>query len=272
MMLEKIISLEHEIEQIPQAHCPVRHYLAGGLYAREMTIPAGIVLTGAVHKHEHLCTISQGRIIVSTDDGMKEMSAPCTLVSKPGAKRVGYALETTVWTTYHWIGKETDLDKITEDILESTREELMGGEKNIQLLNNEANLDRIDYRKFLDEYGLSTEQVKMLVNNEADRIDVSDETIEFRQSKIHGIGTFAKKHFANTEFVTAIRIRDKRAPAGWLMNHSRKANVIFVQSANGGLDAFAIKEIKKGDEITIDYRNAMSVNGAGFAPIEGVTQ
>lgn len=133
--IDKVYALERQIQQLPQVDCPVRHYFVPGLYAREMTIPAGVVLTGAVHRHEHLCTISKGRIQVSIDDGMKEISAPCTLISKAGTKRVGYALEETVWTTYH-VTNETDLDKIMIEITESTTAELIGGTDNVQLQLN----------------------------------------------------------------------------------------------------------------------------------------
>jgi hypothetical protein len=133
--LEKICQLESEIQKLPQVDCPVRHYFAPGMAAREMTIPAGVVLTGAVHRHEHLCTISKGRILVSTDDGMKELAAPCTIISKPGAKRVGYAIEETVWTTYH-ATDTTDVDALIEEITESTQAQLLGGVDNVQLQLN----------------------------------------------------------------------------------------------------------------------------------------
>lgn len=135
---DQVIALEREIQQLPQVDCPVRHYFAPGMAAREMTIPAGVVLTGAVHRHEHLCTISKGRIVVSTDDGMKELVAPCTIVSMAGAKRVGYAIEETVWTTYH-ATNETDPDRLIEEITESTSAQLIGGSDNVQLL---AQIDR----------------------------------------------------------------------------------------------------------------------------------
>lgn len=135
MTRESILALEREIQKLPQADCPVRHYFAPGMYAREMTVPAGVVVTGAVHRHEHLCTVSKGRIAVSTDEGIREISAPCTIVSKAGTKRVGYAIEETVWTTYH-ATTETDLDKIMIEITESTNAELLGGEDNVQLRLN----------------------------------------------------------------------------------------------------------------------------------------
>ena len=131
---QKVEALEDEIAKFPQADCPVRHYFAPGLYAREMTIPKDVVLTSAVHKTEHLCTVSAGRILVQTDDGLIEFKAPCTFVSKPGAKRAGYALEDTVWTTYH-ATNETDLDRLAEELTESTTAELLGGARNKQLLH-----------------------------------------------------------------------------------------------------------------------------------------
>ena len=128
--------LERELQKAPQVDCPVKHYFAPGMYAREMTIPAGVVLTGAVHRTEHLSTISAGRIAVQTDHGVLEIAAPYTFVSKPGAKRAGYAMEDTVWTTYH-ATNTTDLDALVSELTESTAAELLGGAENKQLLNDQ---------------------------------------------------------------------------------------------------------------------------------------
>lgn len=132
-MRQKVERLEREIAQVDPVDCPIVHHFAPGLYAREMTIPAGTILTGAVHKTEHLSIISAGRILVTTDDGVKEVCAPHTFVSKAGAKRAGVALETTVWTTLH-VTTETDLDKLCEELTESKPSELMGGKDNIQVI------------------------------------------------------------------------------------------------------------------------------------------
>lgn len=271
MMREKVERFEHELNKMHQAHCPVRHYLAGGIYAREMTIPAGVVLTGAVHRHEHLCTISQGVIAVSTDEGMKLLSAPYTLISKPGAKRVGYALETTVWTTYHIVGDEKDIDKITFEITESTRAELLGGADNVQAMCNRISADQQDYSKFLSEYGLTEDVVKALVNNTSDRVDIPID-LDVGPSQIHGNGMFARRDISQGSFVAKIRIKEKRTPAGWLINHSCRANIVYVQDCEGGLDAIALHDISEGEEITVDYRQAMSVNGSGIVPIERIIE
>lgn len=263
---EQVERLEREIQKLPQVDCPVRHYFAPGMAAREMTIPAGVVVTGAVHRHEHLCTISKGRIVVSTDDGMRELTAPCTIVSKPGAKRVGYALEETVWTTYH-ATNTTDIDALVEEITESTSAELMGGERNVQLL---AQLARDDYARFLAEYGLTQEFVTALVENEADQIPMPKafNALELRDSPIAGRGMFARRDLSEGDTIAPARIDGKRTPAGRYINHASNPNAIFVEALGGDLLVRAARAIRADEEITIDYRQAMQVNGAGFKPIE----
>lgn len=98
---EQIERLEAQMRMMEQLPIKPVHHFADGLYAREITIRAGTILTGKVHSTEHLNIVSQGRIAVWTEDGMKIVAAPCTLISRPGTKRVGFALEDTVWTTIH---------------------------------------------------------------------------------------------------------------------------------------------------------------------------
>lgn len=132
-MREKIDRLESYMLEQPQLPIEPVHHFAHGIYAREITIPAGALVTGKIHKTEHLNIVSKGRIAVWTEDGMKEVSAPFTMVSRPGTKRVGYALEETVWTTIH-ATTETDLASLeaeliapTHDALENIRETLCLG-------------------------------------------------------------------------------------------------------------------------------------------------
>jgi hypothetical protein len=73
---------------MPQAETEVKHHFSDGVYARELRIPAGVCLVGALHKTNHFFTVS----------------------------RVIYAITDTVWTTFH-VTEETDVDKIAEQIL-----------------------------------------------------------------------------------------------------------------------------------------------------------
>ena len=98
---EKLDALEAQMRTYPQVEIIPRHYFAEGLYAREITIPKGTLLTGKIHHFQHLNIISQGDITVLTEQGPKRVTAPCTLISPPGTKRLGYAHAETVWTTVH---------------------------------------------------------------------------------------------------------------------------------------------------------------------------
>lgn len=129
-MRDKVERLERVLETAPQVHCPIRNYFAPGLYAREMTVPAGVIATGAVHKTEHL-TVIVGHCIFTTDDGPKELIGHNTVSSQPGAKRAVVAITDTVITTFHPT-HETDPEKLAVLLTESTHDQLMGGANNRQ--------------------------------------------------------------------------------------------------------------------------------------------
>jgi len=118
---EQIERLEAQMRMMEQIPIEPVHHFADGLYAREILIRAGTILTGKVHSTEHLNIVSQGRIAVWTEDGMRIVTAPCTLVSRPGTKRVGFALEDTVWTTIHANPKNlTDLVALELALIDNT--------------------------------------------------------------------------------------------------------------------------------------------------------
>lgn len=121
---DKVNLIEAEMKKGEQVNIPVRHYFSPGVYAREITIPAGTLLTGRIHKYEQLNILSGGEISVLTQDGVKRVKAPFTIVSPPGTKRIAYAHSECTWTTVLHTD-ETDPDKI-EDLftVETEREYL----------------------------------------------------------------------------------------------------------------------------------------------------
>lgn len=114
---EQIVKLEQALKTLPQLDIETNHYSVAGLYAREIHIPAGTLLTGKVHKAEHLNIVSKGEIIVWTEAGMKRIKAPFVLPSFPGAKRVGLAVVDTTWVTIHATDK-TDPAEIEAELIE----------------------------------------------------------------------------------------------------------------------------------------------------------
>lgn len=101
------------MKQLPQIELKVIHHFSKGVYARELHIPAGVTLVGEIHKFENLNILSKGTMIVTTEEGMREVSAPFTVVSPPGTKRAAHTITECVWTTIHGTD-ETDVGKIKE--------------------------------------------------------------------------------------------------------------------------------------------------------------
>lgn len=126
---DKIMQLEKRMIEDPESFgakpisLDVRHHFAPGIYARELYIPAGTLLTGKIHKTEHLNILVMGRIEISNLGESKEMVAPLTFVSPPGTKRAGYAHEDCIWITIH-ATDETDLDKLEKDIVTTSFDQI----------------------------------------------------------------------------------------------------------------------------------------------------
>jgi hypothetical protein len=114
---KNIQALEDCILLEPQADLPIKHHFSKGLYCREMFIPAGVVLTGKIHKDETLNILAQGTILVISSDGTeKELSAPSVFISPPNTKKAGYAVTDCVFINVH-ATNETDLDKIEREVI-----------------------------------------------------------------------------------------------------------------------------------------------------------
>lgn len=117
--LKNLDELEGLMRQSPhQLYIEPVHRFAEGLYAREITIPAGTLLTGKIHRTRHLNIVSKGRIAVwSEGEPVRVIEAPFSFVAEPGTRRLGYAYEETVWTTIHGT-RETDLARLEAELIE----------------------------------------------------------------------------------------------------------------------------------------------------------
>lgn len=120
---QQIQALEDAMRKFDRLEIETRHYFAKGLYAREVRIPAGALVTGKIHREEHINIVSKGRIAVVTETGQEIVEAPAIIVSGPGTKRAVLALEDTVWTTIH-ATEERDLDKLEANLIAPTFEAL----------------------------------------------------------------------------------------------------------------------------------------------------
>ena len=134
---QKTERLEASMLNIPQVDCPVEHHFAPGLWARQITIPKGVVLVGAIHKTDNLAILSKGVLSLVTDGDPIELTAPCVVMVKAGQKNAAIAIEEAVWTNFFPNPtNETNIDKLVEEFSESKSCELLGGATNLQLMAN----------------------------------------------------------------------------------------------------------------------------------------
>lgn len=110
--------VEAEMFKHPQVHCPLTHRFTPGMYIREIFMPAGTVVSTALHKTEHPFVISKGDVSVWRDGfPVERLKAPHTGITKPGTRRLIYIHEDTIWITFH-ITDKTDPDEIARDIVD----------------------------------------------------------------------------------------------------------------------------------------------------------
>lgn len=103
---------------------PLRHIFAPGIYLRELTIPVGHFVVGRIHKEAHANFLSRGKVSVLTEAGGWEiLTAPCTLISPAGVKRLLFTHEETVWTVIHPTDL-TDLDEIEAAVIAKSYAEI----------------------------------------------------------------------------------------------------------------------------------------------------
>lgn len=112
---------ENILLNCPQVEPEIIHHFAPGIYMREIRIKKGTILTGKIHKTEHLCTMN-GDIEIASQDGKGRFTGYLTFLSKPGVKRIGYAHEDTVFTTIHAI-EGTDIPTLEAALVVDTFEQ-----------------------------------------------------------------------------------------------------------------------------------------------------
>lgn len=115
------------LEDCPLVHrfTPISEQFGCSVYAREMTIPAGVMIVGKIHRHSHINIISKGTIAVSTEFGQKMFHSPYTFISEPGTKRAVLAVTETVWTTIHLVDNpgEENVDDIVDSLTYASYED-----------------------------------------------------------------------------------------------------------------------------------------------------
>ena len=98
---------------------PVEHRHFPGLYAREIFMPAGTLLTSKIHNTEHPYVVLTGCVSVFIPGvGVERIEAPFVGTTRPGTRRVLYIHEDCRWITFHPNPENLSVADLEERIIE----------------------------------------------------------------------------------------------------------------------------------------------------------
>jgi len=108
---------------MPQVDIPVTHKIHGGMYARQITIPAGVAITGQIYKYDHMEFMVSGDATVGSETGAVRLTGYNQLSGHSGKKRAIVAHADTIWLTIHPTDG-VDGDEIQKNITAENFDEL----------------------------------------------------------------------------------------------------------------------------------------------------
>ena len=119
---------------------PLKHYFVEGLYIREMFIKKNSFIIGKIHKQDHVWFLLKGKLLITTENDEKEIEAPFFSTSLAGTKKVGHALEDSIFINIHPnTSNEKDIDIIEKNIVVKNYKDyskfLISNNKNNKLKN-----------------------------------------------------------------------------------------------------------------------------------------
>lgn len=269
VMRQKVVALQDELLQMPQADIVTTHTFLPGVYERKITVPPWTVLTGAAHKTDYRVRLEKGTIAVNVGTEVKVLTAPCEFDAKAGEQRAGRVFEEeVVWVDVYDNPDDCQELSVIEERLYVVPECGLGDTRRRLAIESA----RADYQLFLEQLGVDQDTMDAIVTIESDLIDMPEgHDVELKESPVHGLGMFATRHFFAGEVICPGRLDGKRTPAGRYINHSCDANVIPYKFGDD-LYVIALKDVGVGNELFIDYRDAMNINFGFYLSGETVCQ
>lgn len=282
---QKIEELEAHWKTLPQVDIPVVESYSGGIYAREIIIPADTLLTGRVYKHDHFDVMVYGDVTVTSDEGLKRLQGYNAFPSCSGKKRAGYTHEETRWITFcaceerptgdylEYLTVETFAQLEADGMVqEACIEKVFRSQESYRRTDYPAfkagylaavgklcreDVDRADYNIVLKEYGFSESVARKQSEGTDDMDGKSYNILRVRKSRIEGRGLYLADPVQAGDVIAPARVAGKRTTAGRYTNHSARPNAIMIQKGND-IDLVAVTHI--GDEeVTVDYRDALNL-------------
>ncbi len=114
------------VEDMDILDFPVEHTFTKGMYAREIHMPAGSLLTSKIHKTEHQFRILKGQVaVLDQNREWQFLEAGHKGITYPGTRRLLYVFSDTIWETFHPTDKTT-VEEVEEEIIEKRDNKFIG--------------------------------------------------------------------------------------------------------------------------------------------------
>jgi hypothetical protein len=268
MVVNGIGAAEESMLAQEQAPCPVNHYFGPGIYIREVSMGAGLFAIGHKQTKEHVNIMLKGRVLMLNEDGSTaELVAPLMFTGKPGRK-MGYILEDVVWQNIY-ATEERDVQVLESMFLDKSPVWQELNDRRLKSQRADHVADRDDFQRMLNESGFTAHTVQQPSENPDDQCYMPQGAwkVKAGDSPIQGKGIFLTADAATGEVLGPARINGLRTPLGRFTNHSQKPNAKMVLLPNGDISLVTLHEVKgcvgglDGDEVTIDYRQALLLSG-----------
>jgi len=254
---------------LPQGEAPVIHHFGPGIYIREVHLPARSLVVGHHHKASHLNIMLTG-VICLVDDagGLLFLRAPHIFTSPPGRK-TAYVLEDCIWQNVI-ATEERDIDALEALMFDKSAVWQANDAVRAQIEHLQRESDRVDFAAFCAASGFSPDMVRAMSVDDRDQMPMPDGVapkFTVRPSSIEGRGVFVSAPVEAGETIAPARLGGLRTPAGRYTNHSAAPNARFTLSPNGDIYLVALRRIagcvggSQGEEVTVDYRQALSLSG-----------
>lgn len=240
---EGVESLENEALLHEQVDLSLKEMLIGELYVREITIPAGTMLSSKVWLGSYVDIMISGKIAVMTPDGITQLSGYNLLRGKKSRKRCGYAYEETKWVTVHktsCLNLDGIEDKMTVDTVEQSK----------RVINA---ISRHSYSALIKSLGVDERELHNAVTDVSTHATVECHNTYVAESAISASGLFSRKDFTRGDFISYAAVDGIRTNTGRYCNHSPAPNCKFIFKDGNNAIMIALDDIYENDELTVDY-------------------
>lgn len=125
MSVPQVLTLEDMIRELgmPEPEYVLEHQFAAGLYMRRLTVRAGALVTGKLHRKESILILLSGAATIWSSDRVYHIAAPHQIVSPAMTKRVLFS-HTAVELVNVYPTTATTVEEVEREVIAPDQEAL----------------------------------------------------------------------------------------------------------------------------------------------------